>query len=415
MANVKYDRATVDALVTAVYEGHSLSSAARLVGMSRSAANFWWRKIAPMDAVITRGRRGGLVPVLTSDDDLVVAARGHDCDRARVRRALTSEDRAVIAAGLRARLCPAQIAKLLGRDRSVISREIARNRNADGYYRHTSAQHQARVRRRRPKEFKLAQDPRLCARIESWMDDGWSPELIARVLRAEAGSSMMDRVSHETIYQSLYVQGRGSLRQDLHKQLSLKRSSRRSAATTDRRRASWVPEQYRISRRPAEANDRAVPGHWEGDLILGPANRSAIGVLVERSTRFTILLHLPGRHDAASVAAEMINQMSDLPAHLRRSLAWDRGTEMSKHEQIRLELAMPVFFCDPHAPWQRGSGENTNRLLRHWFAKGSDLSGHTREDLNTIAAKLNQRPRPTLDMQTPAQRLGQLLTKPAAA
>jgi IS30 family transposase len=158
-----------------------------------------------------------------------------------------------------------------------------------------------------------------------------------------------------------------------------------------------------------------VPGHWEGDLVCGAANGSAVGTLVERSTRFTILLHLPGRHDAESVAEAMIREMSKLPEHLRRSLTWDRGTELAEYRDIQLALAMPVYFCDPHSPWQRGSNENTNRLLRHWLEKGTDLSIHTAEDLARIAGTLNARPRPTLDMQTPAQALAALLANPAAA
>jgi IS30 family transposase len=158
-----------------------------------------------------------------------------------------------------------------------------------------------------------------------------------------------------------------------------------------------------------------VPGHWEGDLVLGTGGTSAVGTLVERATRFTILLHLPGRHDAESVAAAMIREMGDLPEHLRRSLTWDRGTELARYDKIQLDLQMPIYFCDPQSPWQRGTNENTNRLLRHWLTKGTDLSRFTAADLRRIAASLNARPRPTLDLQTPAQALDKLLTNPAAA
>lgn len=251
------------------------------------------------------------------------------------------------------------------------------------------------------------------------MDDGWSPELIASMLRQQHPGSTpaarMNRVSHETIYQALYVQTRGSLRADLHRQLSLKRSARKPRSGTGRGGARLYDHVMRISQRPAQVGDRAVPGHWEGDLILGPNNRSAIGTLVERSTRFVILLHLPGRHDAPSVATAMIDQMSKLPAHLRRSITWDRGSELADYLDIQLELQAPVYFCDPHSPWQRGSNENTNRLLRHWFEKGSDLSIHTAEDLARIAATLNDRPRPTLNLKTPAQALTELLANPPAA
>ena len=171
----------------------------------------------------------------------------------------------------------------------------------------------------------------------------------------------------------------------------------------------------KISDRPAEVADRAVPGHWEGDLIVGTKNRTAIGTLVERQTRFTILLHLPGQHDADSVAKAMIREMRRLPEHLRRSLTWDRGSELANYEQIQLQLAMPVYFCNPRSPWQRGTNENTNRLLRFWFDKGSDLSVHTAADLRRVAATLNARPRPTLDLRTPAQALNQLLAQQRAA
>jgi IS30 family transposase len=246
------------------------------------------------------------------------------------------------------------------------------------------------------------------------MDDGWSPKLIAMVLAKESPGTIMDRVSHETIYQALYVQTRGGLRKDLFRQLSTKRP-RRKPRTGVKRATSPYREAFKISQRPPEVADRAVPGHWEGDLVIGTASGSAVGTLVERTTRFTILLHLPGRHDADSVAEAMIAEMSQLPEHLRRSLTWDRGTELARYDKIQLQLDMPVYFCDPHSPWQRGSNENTNRLLRHWLTKGSDLSRFSAADLRRIAATLNARPRPTLDMQTPAQALDALLTNPAAA
>ena len=224
----------------------------------------------------------------------------------------------------------------------------------------------------------------------------------------------MERVSAETIYQALYVQTRGRLRADLHKQLSLKRSQRKPRGGRGRGGTPYA-EAFTIKQRPAEVADRAVPGHWEGDLILGTGNASAVGTLVERSTRFTILLHLPGRHDAESVAEAMIREMTKLPEHLRRSITWDRGSELAEYRRIQLALTAPVYFCDPHSPWQRGTNENTNRLLRFWLEKGSDLSQHSAADLAKIAATLNARPRPTLDLQTPAQALDKLLTNPTAA
>jgi len=315
----------------------------------------------------------------------------------------------VIAAGCRQGLSFAAIGRLVGRDRSVVWRELGRNRSTNGEYHGPVADRVAARARRRPKVFKLVENPRLCRRIERWMDDGWSPRLISQVLAVDHGDDHTDRVSHETIYQALYVQARGSLRQDLHRQLSLKRRSR-LPRTRDRHASSPYKEAFTISQRPAEVDDRAVPGHWEGDLIVGPASKSAIGTLVERSTRFTILLHLPDRHDADTVANAMIAEMRHLPDHLRRSITWDRGSELAGYRQIQLALETKLFFCDPHSPWQRGTNENTNRLLRFWFPKDHDLSTYTAEDLRRIAAILNKRPRPTLGLHTPADRLNQLLT-----
>ena len=378
--------------------------------MSRQAATRWWARCGPVGLRLQKGPYGGLARV---------PQRGpFEPVRSGKRRMLTGEDRAVIAAGRRAGWSLERIGVELGRDKSVISRELARHRAPDGSYVGALAQRAAAKRRERPKTPKLVANPALAAQVTTWLEDGWSPGLIAKVLRADhpgtGRAARMSRVSHETIYQALYVQTRGQLRADLHRCLSLKRARRRprSRAGTAVTKSPYG-EAFAIADRPAEVADRAVPGHWEGDLILGSGNGSAIGTLVERSTRFTILLHLPGRHDAESVAEAMIGEMSQLPEHLRRSLTWDRGTELARYAKIQLELDMPVYFCDPHSPWQRGTNENTNRLLRHWFTKGSDLSTHTPADLRRIAATLNQRPRPTLDLQTPAQRLAQLLNRAA--
>ena len=398
----------VEWLFELVCGGRSIQASAEVVGVSRTRAAFFWRRSAPMGLEITMGRVGGLEGTPPPDP------LGHSRRRGsgRCRRPLTSEDRAVIAAGVRQRLSYQQIGDLVGRTRSVIWREVARNSGPDGSYWAPLAHRVAHEHRRRPKAFKLVEQPALCQRIEEWMDQGWSPKLIASVLATDHPPGSMGRVSHETIYQALYVQTRGTLRANLHQQLSLKRSARRARGGAQRG-GSPYREAFKISQRPADVEDRAVPGHWEGDLILGTANGSAVGTLVERSTRFTLLLHLPGRHDADSVAEAMIREMRQLPEHLRRSITWDRGTELAAYERIQLQLDAPVYFCDPHSPWQRGTNENTNRLLRFWLEKGSDLSVHTAEDLRRIAATLNRRPRPTLDLQTPAQRMHELLI-PAA-
>lgn len=407
-----------------VCAGRSVSAAAREVGVAKQSAWEWWRESAPVTLTLVHGRQGGLEPLDASSGLAEPAALPESPGSAqpvglRRRRMLTGEDRAVIAACLEQRrrgapLTLDEIGRLIGRDKSVISREIARNSGPDGSYYGAAADRAARQRRERTKEFRLVENPALCRQIETWMDQGWSPKLIAMILKRDYPHMIMERVSHETIYKALYVQTRGSLRKDLHQKLSTKRSSRRPRDGA-RRANSPYRDAFKISERPPQHEDRSVPGNWEGDLILGTANTSAVGVLVERSTRFTILLHLPGRHDADSVAEAMIREMSDLPELLRQSLTWDRGAEMARYERIQLALDMPVYFCDPRSPWQRGTSENTNRLVRHWLEKGTDLSGYTAADLRRIAASLNARPRPTLDLRTPAQALDDVLANLQAA
>ena len=322
-------------------------------------------------------------------------------------RALSATERGMIQMGRRAGMTYAKIGEAIGRDKSVVWREVKRNSGADGEYEASVAHAKAHQARRRPKPLKLVEDEHLCRLIAVWMDDGWSPKLISAMLAFYFPDDQTMQVSHETIYQALYVQTRGKLRADLAEKLSLKRKQR-VPHTADRTKSSPYKEAFTISDRPAEVQDRAVPGHWEGDLIIG-CDGTAIGTLVERSTRFTILLHLPGDHTADTVAAAMIREMGNLPDHLRRSITWDRGTELADYARIQTALETTLYFCDPHSPWQRGTNENTNRLLRFWFEKGSDLSVHTPEDLNRVAAKLNRRPRPTLNLETPANRLNQLL------
>jgi transposase, IS30 family len=395
--------------------GFSMQRAARLSGVADATALSWWRSSGLVTPAIQYGATGGLPGSVPRG---VPGMHGPE-EQPRMRRALTSEDRSAIAVGLMCECSYAQIGMMIGRDKSVVHREVARNRGPDGSYWAPIAHRAAHERRRRPKVLKLSKNPALCHQIEAWMDDGWSPGLIAAMLRRRhpgaTAAARMGRVSHETIYQTLYVQTRGGLRADLHRQLSLKRAARKHRSSTGRGGARTYDHAMTISQRPAQVADRAVPGHWEGDLILGPSNRSAIGTLVERSTRFVILLHLPERHDAATVAEAMIREMSKLPHHLRRSITWDRGSELADYLDIQLQLQAPVYFCDPHSPWQRGSNENTNRLLRFWFEKGSDLSAHSPNDLARIASTLNARPRPTLGLKTPAQALAELLANPAAA
>ncbi|WP_163761795.1 IS30 family transposase [Mycobacterium paragordonae] len=378
--------------------GVPVHRAAKAMGVSTTRAWIWWRDAGAMQLVNGGRNACGL------------ANPGDWSRRPGPGRRICGEERIEIMRLRDAGLCAAQIGQRLGRHRSTIGREFERNSLPDGDYHALMAHARAAERARRP-GFKLVDHP-LCAAIEAWMEQGWSPKLIAEVLARDHPGDKLARVSHETIYQCLYVQTRGSLRADLNKCLSTKRASRKPRGRNTSRGVYSSGEEFTISDRPAEVADRAVPGHWEGDLIVGP-NNSAIGTLVERSTRFTILLHLLGDRSAETVATAMIEAMKELPEHLRRSITWDRGSEMANWRDIQLQLGTPVYFCNPHSPWQRGSNENTNRLLRFWFQKGSDLSGYTKADLKHIQDTLNRRPRPTLNLDTPAQRLYVLLHQAA--
>jgi len=326
-------------------------------------------------------------------------------------RYLSEEERLRIADLRLAGVGVRQIAAELQRAPSTISRELARNSAPNGDYRPHAAEKRCRVRARRPKPRKLDR-LELALQVEVRLLRNWSPEQI----RDDLARSFPDRpemhVSHETIYQSLFVQGRGYLRADLHTHLRTGRAIRRHRG--EPRRASWskIRDMVLISERPAEADDRAVPGHWEGDLIVGTNARSAIGTLVERTTRYVMLLHLPNGHSADAVRDAMIPTIQTLPEHLRRSLTWDQGTELARHKDITLATDLAIFFCDPHKPWQRGSNENTNGLLRQYFPKSTDLTVHTPERLLEVAAELNGRPRKTLGYRTPAEVFQQLLSNP---
>jgi IS30 family transposase len=329
-------------------------------------------------------------------------------------RYLGVAEREEIALGLAAGESLRVIAARIGRSPSTVCREVARNRTTKGVYRALAAQAAAEERGRRPKTAKLAADPVLAQVVQDWLERRRSPRQIAARLAAEFPADPRMRVSHETIYQSIYVQGRGALRRELAACLrtgrALRRPRRAPGAVSG---AGRIKGMVMISDRPPEVADRAVPGHWEGDLILGKDGGSAIGTLVERSTRFCLLLHLPsGRRDAVTVAAAMIAAMSELPAHLRRSLTWDQGKELARHAEISLATGLDIYFCDPHSPWQRGSNENTNGLLRQYFPKGTILSRHSKAHLDHVAAELNDRPRQTLHWATPAEALNDLLLNP---
>ena len=313
----------------------------------------------------------------------------------------------------------AEIARRLGRHPSTIGRELARNcqQGRPDRYRASSAQAQSEARARRPKTAKLAANQVLRTYVQDKLmcRQRWSPEQISRRLRVDFPDDESMRVSHETIYQSLYVQGRGALRRELTACLRTGRAIRKPRRRSDARGKRQIPPELMISARPPEAADRAVPGHWEGDLIIGKDSASAVGTLVERSTRFVMLLHLPGRHGAEQVRDAMTATITTLPAALRRSLTWDQGSEMARHGEITFATGLDIYFCDPASPWQRGSNENTNGLLRQYLPKGTDLGVHDAKELAEIADALNGRPRKTLDWKTPAEAMAELLANPPVA
>jgi transposase, IS30 family len=350
----------------------------------------------------------------------------------RERPRITFEERVEIEVGVKTQESIRSIADRLGRAPSTIMREIDRNAFSYGRYRSkhrigaskkggwdtrprysaTGAQGRAQQRACRPKPSKLALNRRLRDEVQNRLKDEHSPEQIARRLRLDFPDDAEMWVSHETIYQSIYVQGRGNLRRELHTCLRTGRALRKPQRRADSRRGR-IPDMVNISERPAEVADRAVPGHWEGDLIVGAESKSAIGTLVERTTRFAMLLHLSDDHGALAVQEAIVTKMAALPAILRKTLTWDQGCEMTNHIAIAAAAQLDIYFCDPHSPWQRGTNENTNGLLRQYFAKGTDLSVFPVDYLDYVATKLNRRPRKTLGWKTPAEALDELLSNPS--
>lgn len=354
-------------------------------------------------------------------------------DGASKRPRLTLGERVLIDVGVQMGKSIRKIAQELGRAASTVMREIERNafcygryreryrfgapkkggRDAKPRYNAAGAQARAQQRARRPKAGKLAVNEKLHDEVQTRLLEKYSPEQIARRLRLDFPDDVEMRVSQETIYQAIYVQGRGSLRRELHQCLRTGRALRRPQRRADARRGR-IPGMVNISERPPEVEDRAVPGHWEGDLILGSTTSgSAIGTLVERATRFVMLLHLPDGHGALPVQQAIVAKMAQLPAILRRTLTWDQGSEMANHAAIAMATELDIYFCDPHSPWQRGSNENTNGLLRQYFAKGTDLSVFRADYLDYVAAQLNNRPRKTLGWKKPAEVLDELLSNPS--
>ncbi|HET7356989.1 MAG TPA: IS30 family transposase [Nocardioidaceae bacterium] len=377
-----------------VRAGVHLREAAESAGVSYDAARLWLRDCGGVIPPSSRAGRAGCAY-----------------------RRLTVTDRETIGLMLAAGHTQCQVAEAIGVHKSTISREVRRHASRKGSYRPLTAQARAEATARtahaRPR--KLSRPGRLRRYVVAGLEAKWSPQEISYRLRRDHPDDPVMRVSAETIYQSLFVQARGSLKRELTAYLRTQRTRRHSqtrrveAAACGRGRLAGT---ISIRERPAEAEDRAVPGHWEGDLIIGANNASAIGTLVERSTRFVMLIHLPRRRTAEEFYQALTPTIAALPDQLRRSLTWDNGKEMGMHHRISMEADMPIYFADPHSPWQRGSNENTNGLLRQYFPKGTSLRRHTPDDLAAVARELNGRPRKTLDWRTPAEALNDILGQP---
>jgi IS30 family transposase len=323
-------------------------------------------------------------------------------------RCLTFAEREEIALGRAAGESMRSIASRLGRSPSTICRELARNAERTGRYRATSAHVAAWGRASRPKPCKLATNMVLRHKVEQDLEKKYSPEQIAGRLKQAFPDEAEMWVSAETIYQSLYVQSRGALRRELTRCLRTGRALREPGRKAGQRK-NRIPDMVNISERPAEAADRAVPGHWEGDLVIGKNNATAIGTLVERTTGYVLLLHLPDGYKPEQVAPALTAKIQTLPALLRRSLTWDQGAEMRDWKQVAIAADIEIFFCDPYKPWQRGTNENTNGLLRQYFPKGTDLSVYSQADLDWVAAELNDRPRKRHGYAKPDELIGPLL------
>jgi transposase, IS30 family len=370
--------------------GVSNSQACRVVGVNRRTGTRW--------------RYGRSVPVRDgSSREYPAVIDATKESTARSVRYLSEQERCVIADGRRRQLSMRAIARELGRDVSTVSRELARNRDAAGRYSPSGAHRAATGRLSRPRVRKVAADPVLAALVQGWLDVKWSPEQISATLAMAYTTDPARRLSTETIYQALYAKC-PVLQRDARVCLRSGRLRRRPHRRADRRRAH-PGTRPSIRDRPAEAEDRQVPGHWEGDLITGQANRSAIATIVDRATGYTLLVHLPGRHTAQVTRHALIAAFAGLPAGLCRSLTWDCGTEMADHAEFSAATGVGVFFADPHSPWQRGTNENANGLLRQYFPKGTNLAVHTPQRLLEVQDELNHRPRKRHAWATPTRRL----------
>ena len=374
-----------------------------------------WLTAVERGAVVARFRAGARVVEVMAEFGLARTSAYRIRDEAELvsRRVahsphrLSFEERERILVGVCRGESDSEIARGLGWHRSTVGREIRRCGGRCRDYRPLAAERVAHRLAGRPKRSKFSACPRLVAAVERGLQEGWSPEQISARLRVEYPDDQEMRISHETIYQSLFVQSRGELRRQLTACLRSARTARKPHGRLDHR--GRIPGMVSISERPAEVEDRAVPGHWEGDLIIGKGGRSAVATLVERHTRYVMLARVGTDRSTQHVIAALAEQIQTLPAHLARSLTWDQGKELTAHAQFTVATGVQVFFCDPHSPWQRGSNENTNGLLRQYLPKSTDLAVHDQAELDRIAAQLNGRPRKTLAWMNPAEKMTELL------
>lgn len=387
--------------------GAAARVAARRMGVSPSAVSTWAR-VAGM--ALQRGRTGGLARQDVSPQRDIGPAPGPDEDYLDGNGRLTHAGRVLIGIRLREKRTHAAIGRELGVHRSTVTREVKAG-SVEGHYRSRTSQRRAELARRRPKTPKLRPGTPVWEQVKTGLNAHQSPEQIAGRLRLEFGGREDMQVSHETIYQALYVQGAGGLRHELEVEKALRqgRTSRRPRSRLPARsNRSWIGDAT-ITARPAEAADRAVPGHWEGDLVIGGDRRSALITLVERNTRYLLISRLD-THNAATVTDRLTAMAAQLPASLWRSLTWDQGIEMAEHARFTIATDCPVFFCDPHSPWQRPTNENSNGLIRDFFPKGTDFTKVTDAAIAETERLLNTRPRKVLSFHTPAEKLDQLLT-----
>ena len=424
MRRRKYSLSLLAAVRSGLLRGEAQFAVARSTGMSLSGVHRLARsldlpkrqegppmKMSPAQIIDARARRlrgetvASIASTLNATIDCVRYATRRLADmrkaglhtRRRAKRHISIEEREEIARGTLTGESAAQIARRLRRAPSTVSRELARTGGRESY-RAWKAEDRFLQQIRRPKKPKLAAMA-LRQRVERALENFWSPEQIAAHLRSEFPTDSSMNVSHETIYRSLFVQGRGALRTELKQYLRRRGKSQRKGDGAPRGK---IKDMVAISERPAEAEDRAVPGHWEGDLIIGRGGKSAIATLVERRSRFVMLVALPNGRTAEEVRKALVGQITSLPDELRKTLTWDQGKEMAQHAVFTIDTGMKVFFCEPHSPWQRGSNENTNGLLRQFLPRTANLSAKTQSELNRIAGLMNGRPRQTLGWRTPS-------------